>query len=347
MAHHLNDSIILLGHDLLVQKVAYAWSGRKTFIFYLFFAVILPKLPRNNMTDSPKESIPCPMLLLGRDRLILSPRLDRRRVRPNSRHSILHNFIMWSSCARYSFIEGLETAIFTTIAEIFLTIRVYAITGKHNSVLTLSAVYVLCQWGVVLYILSQAPKSNSDPAMLLSRQESGQPVLPTLPNIDSFHICVYIAALNVVPWLQAFVIMCLAFDIVVFLVICITTARAIQRSRHGRTLRIIRRDGLVYFFVLFFSNLVWLLLILHAPPGLKFVQNQSAMLISSIMITRITLNLKRSSRKQSADHGIPWSVKTFEDRNSESLNRSPGIASEESYELSNVQHVPENHAPRI
>ncbi len=43
---------------------------------------------------------------------------------------------------------------------------------------------------------------------------------------------------------------------------------ASRRHHLGVVLRVVYRDGIVYFFVLFSSNLVWLLLLLYARVGI-------------------------------------------------------------------------------
>ncbi|KAA1468386.1 hypothetical protein DENSPDRAFT_462539 [Dentipellis sp. KUC8613] len=141
--------------------------------------------------------------------------------------------------------------------------------------------------------------------------------------------------------------MCLCFDAIVFLVICFTTVTAIRRSNYGHMLHIIQRDGIIYFFVLFSSNLTWLLLALYAPPGRKYMQTQPALIISSIMINRITLNLKRGGQKQTINYGLPsdapgnhtlpWSVRDFEDP--DGLYRVSGRAEPSEHELSDLRDV--------
>ncbi|KAA1477970.1 hypothetical protein DENSPDRAFT_885532 [Dentipellis sp. KUC8613] len=219
--------------------------------------------------------------------------------------------------------------------KVFLTIRVYAITKKHKAIVVFAIAIILWQWGIAVYVMSQSSKGTDLPALLLSRRDAGLPPLPTLPDIDPFHVCIFISTLTVTPWVEAFLCLSLAFDIVVFLVIIVTTTKAIQTTHIRHTLHVIQRDGILYFFVLFSSNLVWLVLVLHARPGLKFMHNQSAMIISSIMINRITLHLKRISHKHSV---IPWSVQTFEERSSNSRRHLPS-SSDENYELRNISVI--------
>ncbi|PPQ95299.1 hypothetical protein CVT26_014873 [Gymnopilus dilepis] len=161
-------------------------------------------------------------------------------------------------CFHYGFMETLETMVTTFLAEALLTFR-------HHAVLWLSGSIILAQWIIALYVMSQSSKGTDQVALLL-------PVptfpLPELPDLPPYH----------------------AFDGLAFLAIMVVTVRANRRYGVLPLMRIIQQDGIIYFFVLFSSNLVWLLLLLHARPALKFLHNQ----LSTIMINRITLNLKQS-----------------------------------------------------
>ncbi|KAJ3517450.1 hypothetical protein NLJ89_g509 [Agrocybe chaxingu] len=202
--------------------------------------------------------------------------------------------------------------ITTFIAELFLTLRVYALSGKSKSVLVISALFMAWQWGIAIYAMSQSDKGTDNVAVLLSVPTFP---LPRLPEVDPYHgasssfplVCIFISVLGIAKWVEAWLCLSLAFDGLVFLAIIFITVRSARQHGFVPMMRIIQRDGIVYFFVLFSSNLVWLMLLLHARPALKFLHNQPAMVVSTIMINRITLNLKKARDKRSA-----WGVQTFE-----------------------------------
>lgn len=52
---------------------------------------------------------------------------------------------------------------------------------------------------------------------------------------------------------------------------------ASRRHHLGVVLRVVYRDGIVYFFVLFSSNLVWLLLLLYARVGIPEIPHLPAL----------------------------------------------------------------------
>ncbi|KAF5379386.1 hypothetical protein D9615_006600 [Tricholomella constricta] len=212
-------------------------------------------------------------------------------------------------CARYESLEPLGTAILTTIAELFMTLRVYALLKRNKAVLFVAGVIILWQWALIMYVIVQASKGTTHLAFLLSRDVA--PALPTLPTTDPYHVCIFIVSPALVPWAEAFLCLCLSFDGLAFIGIIFGIAvrrREMNTQSLAPVTTIIRRDGVLYFFVLFSSNLVFLLVARYARPGLKNIHNQPAMVISAIMVNRITLNLKRESYKQLV---LTWGTKTF------------------------------------
>ncbi|KAJ7237578.1 hypothetical protein C8J57DRAFT_1180552 [Mycena rebaudengoi] len=164
-------------------------------------------------------------------------------------------------CNRYGFMETFETLLLTTTAELFLTLRVYAITAKNRIFPCIAAGIMAAQWAIAIYAMSQSSQGTDQVALLLSRE---LPPLPPLPTIDPYHVCIFISVLTVVPYVKAFLCLCLAFDTLAFMVIIFVTVRSSRAYQFMPLMQVIQRDGIVYFFVLFSSNLVWLLLLLYA-----------------------------------------------------------------------------------
>ncbi|KAJ6521356.1 hypothetical protein DFH09DRAFT_1178801 [Mycena vulgaris] len=57
-------------------------------------------------------------------------------------------------------------------------------------------------------------------------------------------------------------------------------------------------DGLIYYTAIFSVTLVLTIMIICAPPGLKNIAAQLELLITVTMMSRITLNLKKSAHKR-------------------------------------------------
>ncbi|KIM38016.1 hypothetical protein M413DRAFT_249734 [Hebeloma cylindrosporum] len=86
----------------------------------------------------------------------------------------------------------------------------------------------------------------------------------------------------------------LVFDSVVFF---LTLWRTViqNRSLKGNTsslINLVLRDGVIYFGVIFVANLVTVLLFLFATPNLKAVNASFSTLITSLMVSRLILNLR-------------------------------------------------------
>ncbi|ESK95415.1 hypothetical protein Moror_3853 [Moniliophthora roreri MCA 2997] len=207
--------------------------------------------------------------------------------------------------------EGLQTFLSICIAEIFITLRVYALLGMHKGILAVSGTIMICQWAIGIYVLSVG--GLSQPAALLSRRAE----LPTLPNAGPYHICQLISGIIAAPWTEAYLCLTLVFDGLAFIAILVVTLKMIpKRGTHVLyILKVIQRDGILYFFVLFSSNLVWVLLLLRARRALKLVHGQQTLVLSGVMINRITLNLKKASDNSHCyvvEDPYAWSMRTFE-----------------------------------
>ncbi|KAF8644422.1 hypothetical protein AX16_008482 [Volvariella volvacea WC 439] len=84
------------------------------------------------------------------------------------------------------------------------------------------------------------------------------------------------------------------------IVLVLTLYRTIPSFRHRTASYVVKRlleDGLVYYGVIFAVTLVLTIMIIAAPPGLKNITAQLELLITVAMMSRITINLKKSVRK--------------------------------------------------
>jgi len=90
----------------------------------------------------------------------------------------------------------------------------------------------------------------------------------------------------------------LLYDTVVFLL----TLRCVLQPKTGRfsTFALKKRlfeDGLIYYSAIFAVNLVLTIMIARAPDGLKNITAQLELLVTVMMMSRITLNLKKMGSK--------------------------------------------------
>ncbi|KIK70057.1 hypothetical protein GYMLUDRAFT_34508 [Collybiopsis luxurians FD-317 M1] len=225
---------------------------------------------------------------------------------------------LWSMeiCNRFARVEWIQTLLITIPAETVLLIRVNALVKRRFLAITLSGI-MLTQCSVVIY------------AMSLHEENMGL-TLPDIP-VDEFHVCILYSE----PKMDLAYLLCsIIFDTIVFLVTLAVTLTSgcnsllpdlndrinsdtgrKRRRRHARSrpttsvlLSTIRRDGILYFCAILSGNVTWLILCLHARAGLKFMNAQPSMIITSIMINRLSLSLRKVSER-TAIRGITenWS----------------------------------------
>ncbi|KAH8075986.1 hypothetical protein BXZ70DRAFT_1013083 [Cristinia sonorae] len=93
----------------------------------------------------------------------------------------------------------------------------------------------------------------------------------------------------------------LVFDTSVFLATLYRTLYLYRTAEAGAAMsliKIIMRDGIMYFAAIFVSNLVTVLMFVAAPPDLKVVNASFSTLITSLMVSRLMLNLRREALRR-------------------------------------------------
>jgi len=199
-------------------------------------------------------------------------------------------------------------------------LRVYALTNRRRSFLYFLILMASTQSILVVYAISRVRENKALP-------------LPDIP-IDAFHICILFS--DPVKDMS-YLAVSITFD---GIVLCLTLAVTVSTSKNRPTmplLRTIRRDGLIYFFVIFSGNLAWMLLALYARAGLKFMNAQPSMILTSIMINRLTLSLRHHYHKR-----LTWGEGSFFQWNSDfavNINDRQDHR-RDSMEMSNIEFRP-------
>ncbi|KAJ3776681.1 hypothetical protein FB446DRAFT_259386 [Lentinula raphanica] len=225
-------------------------------------------------------------------------------------------------CLRYGYVEQLETLIMCTIAEILVLIRVYALSGQNRIAIYCAVPLMLSQAAMLLYVCSQSANGTANLTLLL-----GVTDVTSLPDIDAFRLCISVPPMDVLPYGQAFLCLLIVYDGLAVVAISYIVAQQSGVLHLMPILKLIQRDGLLYFAVMFTSNFVWLMLTLYAPIGLQFIHNQPAMVISSIVVSRITINLKKASHEKTA---VSWRTRVSKSSSRGTSDRS----GQTDYELS-------------
>ncbi|KAF5347538.1 hypothetical protein D9758_014502 [Tetrapyrgos nigripes] len=90
----------------------------------------------------------------------------------------------------------------------------------------------------------------------------------------------------------------LLYDTIVISLTLFKAVPEIRKKDHFYIWRRLFEDGLLYYSAIFSVTAVLTGMIIKAPPGLKNVTAQLELLVTVMMMSRITLNLKRSGRKE-------------------------------------------------
>jgi len=177
-------------------------------------------------------------------------------------------------CNHTAILEGIHTAVSTTIAQVFLLLRVYAVSRKNRVVLYCLVLLIILQVVTFLYLC-------------FSTFTVWQVV--DVP-LSTYHQC------RLIPKETAALIyigVSLLYDCIAFL---ITLRFSLWRVISARSSRLVTRiflDGTIYFIVIFTLNLVWLISILFARPNRKFMGGERVSVLTSLMVTRFVLSLRQ------------------------------------------------------
>ncbi|KAJ7487853.1 hypothetical protein FB451DRAFT_1225710 [Mycena latifolia] len=198
-------------------------------------------------------------------------------------------------CNRFSIVEWLQTLLIVVPAEVVLLLRVYALTNRNKYLMGFLTSVILVEVIIVVYAMSLPGTNNALP-------------LPHVP-IDSFRVCILYSD----PKMDtAYLSTTIAFDSIVFAItIACTVSNTTHRSRPS-ILQTIRWDGTLYFCVILSGNVVWMALAVNARPGLKLMNAQPSMYLTSVMINRLTLSIRKAALEETDKvTTIDWPIGMF------------------------------------
>ncbi|KAF8525008.1 hypothetical protein JB92DRAFT_3140432 [Gautieria morchelliformis] len=181
----------------------------------------------------------------------------------------------------------LELAVFTVIgtaSSILLLLRVYALYNHNKWTLGYLSSVIVIQLVVSTFVYAFP----------------GHGPLPAPPiDVPAFQGCLYLPSPRLKDGAYIPFILELTYDVSIIGLIVAKSwkDRALNGLRdQGGILRIIVKDGIIYFLVIFSTMFIWLCMVLFAPPGLKLVNSGSSNILISIMINRLTINIHRSAK---------------------------------------------------
>ncbi|KAJ3767585.1 hypothetical protein FB446DRAFT_793063 [Lentinula raphanica] len=302
------------------DEVRYAWKGKGTkntmrcIIFWLFFL----------------NRYLCLIIIVITNVAYFTP-LFTQEVRPRilclSRAFDSTMPFEHQICYRYGFVEQLETLFMVTIAEVLVLLRVYALSGHKRYVLFIAIPLIMVQWALLLYQDVLYKDGTSNLGVLLFARELDTSAIPPLPDIDAYKLCIAIPSTEIVRAGETFLSLCIVYDGLAVLSIVYFVSQQAKGFHLAPIIELVQRDGLLYFAVMFSSNFVWLMMALHARPSLGFIQNQPAMVISSIAVNRITMNLQRASEEKIEFNSWTGGHRGFDTENESTLEHDIELGS--------------------
>ncbi|KAF9645533.1 hypothetical protein BDM02DRAFT_3262853 [Thelephora ganbajun] len=274
----------------LADEINFAWHGRKSWVFALFLVV------HSSLQQ-------CSSFLKGEYR-IGTRRWDTssgclfRNIVQRSRNgcmtviseplkplSLTH---VRCRCEKYRFFSILAFVWSTLLAQVALTLRIYAITGKNRTITTCFGVITTSQFVFGLYLTGYAAT------------EGTQQILP-IP-LDAYRICIFVRHR---PPEFLFTAISLLYDLLAFSLTVYLAARSnIYKSPIPSLLRTIAQDATLYFLVIFTSHLVLELTLLFARPTIRVLPAAGNTVYLPVMVTRLMLSLKKANASQ--EHA--WSL---------------------------------------
>ncbi|KAH9849633.1 hypothetical protein C2E23DRAFT_888117 [Lenzites betulinus] len=182
----------------------------------------------------------------------------------------------WSkaTCQRYVlYPEVLKIFTATAVGVIFI-LRLYSIYSKSNVVLYGFGALLVLELGIKIWAFTDGTMLQLPPGLvgciLTGKSSPGDRIIYT--------------------WVAE-----LVFDSVVFFATLYRTIQLYRRTMIGDAqslITIIMRDGIMYFAAIFVSNLVTVLMFILATPDLKVINASFSTLITSLMVSRLMLNLR-------------------------------------------------------
>lgn len=182
-------------------------------------------------------------------------------------------------CDRFIRFEGAMTVTGINVVAMMMFLRIYALYNQNRPVLAGVLILLLIQFCTNAYLLTHGQRVYHNP-------DSG---VVACTMIFSRAVPGWLAASS--AWLP------LLYDTVI---LGLTLNRTLPSLKNRRTSYIMTRlfqDGLVYYGAIFAVTLVLTLMIALAPPGIQNITAQLELLLTVAMMSRITINLKKSVNK--------------------------------------------------
>jgi len=185
-------------------------------------------------------------------------------------------------CDKTAFFSVLTFVGSSLLAQVVLTLRIYAVTSKNRVISLCFCVITISQFVFGLYWT------------IFTAVEGAQQALP-IP-LDAYVVCTFKRHKHLEI---GFTVTSLIYDLLAFSVIVYLVVRSnIYNFPIPTLLKTIARDATYYFLLIFTSHVIFVLVLLFAKPTLQLLPGLGSVVYIPVMVTRLLLSLKKASTQE-------------------------------------------------
>jgi len=187
-------------------------------------------------------------------------------------------------CLHFVRYEGSMTVIGINTTALMMLLRISALYHRRPFVIAFVAAFFCVELGINAWLLTHGT------AVVHQRQ---------------VHACTMVFDDAVTgPIASASAWLPLTYDTIVLILTLKRTLGPIRRKTAGKIARVLLRDGILYYSVIFSVNFVLTIMIAAAPSGLQNITAQLEYLLTVAMMSRITLHLRKQVRSREIDEAL-------------------------------------------
>ncbi|KAG1763065.1 hypothetical protein EDD22DRAFT_1050386 [Suillus occidentalis] len=181
-------------------------------------------------------------------------------------------------CEHFVRYEGAMTAVGIQVVGLMMFLRVRAMYHDNRYIVILVASLWFVWVAVVAWLLSHSV---------------------AVAHASFIHSCRMEFSDSVGGFASAWAWVPLCYDTVVFALTLYRTLPSIQNKEAGHIIHTLFTDGILFYSVMCAINLIFTIMVVRAPQGLKNITGQLELILTVAMMSRITLSLRKEGARRS------------------------------------------------
>jgi len=187
-------------------------------------------------------------------------------------------------CQHFVRYEGSMTVIGLNTTALMMFLRIYALYQSQYAILAVTASMLSIELGVNAWLLSHGVAVVHD---------------------DGVHACTMVFDKSIGPIASASAWLPLLYDTLVLILTLNRTLKPVRHRTAGKIVKVLLRDGILYYSVIFSVNVVLTLMIAFAPADIQNITAQLEYLLTVAMMSRITIHLKKTTTSDGSRRARP------------------------------------------